>query len=179
MEKNKPIEQLTKKERKKLKQQEKMEAKEAIVKSRQAKKITRWIGWSAFGLLVIVGLVWIAASQPKTLQDDILSRSGFHWHPEVTIYIKGIKQDIPENIGIGAVHKPIHTHDDSGQGIVHMEFQGLVRKQNATLGKFLKNWGKDINSFGTNVKMTVNGQDNTELENYVMNDKDKIELRFD
>ncbi len=60
-----------------------------------------------------------------------------------------------------------------------MEFQGLVRKENATLGQFLKNWGKDINSFGTNVKMTVNGEENLELENYVMQDKDRIELNYD
>ena len=77
------------------------------------------------------------------------------------------------------MHQPIHTHDDSNQGIVHMEFQGLVRKDNATLGQFLKGWGKDINSFGTNVKMTVNGQENAELENYVMQDQDKIELHYE
>ena len=34
-------------------------------------------------------------------------------------------------------------------------------------------------SFGTNVKMTVNGKENTEYENYAMQDKDKIELRYE
>ncbi len=168
MEENIPTEQLTKKERKELKRQEKLETKEATVKSRQVRRITRWIVWSALGIAVVGGLIWLVASQPKTPEGDILSRSGFHWHPELVIYVKGEKQEIPANIGIGAVHQPVHTHDDSTQGVVHMEFQGLVRKQNATLGQFLKNWGKDINSFGTNVKMTVNGKDNTELENYVM-----------
>lgn len=129
-------------------------------------------------ILFFGGMIWWS----KSLQEnnpDILSRNGFHWHPEVTIYVKGEKQEIPANIGIGAVHQPIHTHDDSNQGIVHMEFQGLVRKENATLGQFLKGWGKDINSFGANVKMTVNGEENTELENYIMQDKDKIELRYE
>jgi len=129
-------------------------------------------------ILFFGGMIWWS----KSLQEnnpDILSRNGFHWHPEVTIYVKEEKQEIPANIGIGAVHQPIHTHDDSNQGILHMEFQGLVRKENATLGQFLKGWGKDINSFGTNVKMTVNGQENTELENYVMQDQDKIELRYE
>lgn len=170
---------LTKKERKELKRQEKLGAKEAEMKSRQTKRVITRIGWGAFGVAVVTGLVWLVASAPKTPEGDILSRNGFHWHPEVTIYVKGEKQEIPANIGIGAVHQPIHTHDDSNQGIVHMEFQGLVRKENATLGQFLKGWGKDINSFGTNVKMTVNGEQNTELENYVMQDKDKIELRYE
>ena len=170
---------LTKKERKELKRQEKMEAKEEVIQSRQTKRIIRWIGWSAFGIAIIAGLVWLVASQPKTSEGDILSRNGFHWHPELMIYVKGEKQEIPANIGIGAVHQPIHTHDDAKDGIVHLEFQGLVRKQDVTLGQFLKGWGKDINSFGTNEKMTVNGQENTELENYVMQDKDKIELRYE
>ena len=34
-------------------------------------------------------------------------------------------------------------------------------------------------SFGANMKMTVNGKENTEYENYIMRDKDKIELRFE
>lgn len=170
---------LTKKERKELKRQEKLEAKDTAIQSPQTKRIIRWIGWDAFGVAIIGGLVWLVASAPKAPESDIVSRTGFHWHPELTMYVKGEKQEIPANIGIGAVHQPIHTHDDSSQGIVHMEFQGLVRKQNAILGQFLKSWDKDINSFGTNVKMNVNGQENTELENYQMQDKDKIELRYE
>lgn len=179
MENNQPIEQLTKKERKELKRQEKMGEKEAAIQSRRTKKIIQRIGWSAFGVAVIAGLVWLVASQPKTPEGDIISRNGFHWHPELAIYVKGEKQEFPANIGIGAVHQPIHTHDDAAQGIVHLEFQGLVRKQDITLGQFFKGWGKDIRSFGTNVKMTVNGKENIEYENYQMQDKDKIELRYE
>ena len=97
---------LTKKERKELKRQEKLEAKEATIQSRQTKKIIKWVGWSAFGIAIIGGLVWLVASAPKTPESDIVSRTGFHWHPELTIYVKGEKQEIPANIGIGAVHQP-------------------------------------------------------------------------
>ena len=110
---------------------------------------------------------------------DIISRNGIHWHPELSIYVKGEKQEIPANIGIGSIHQPIHTHDDSEKGILHMEFEGLVRKQETTFGQFLKNWGKDINSFGDIIKMTVNGVENNEHENYLMQDKDKIELFYE
>ena len=171
---------LTKKERKELKRQEKLEAKDEAIQSRQTKRIIRWVGWGAFGVAIIGGLVWLIASASKTPESDIVSRSAFHWHPELTIYVKGEKQGIPAHIGIGAVHQPIHTHtEDNGQGIIHMEFQGLARKEDVTLGQFFKNWGTDMRSFGTNMTMTVNGKENTEYENYVMHDKDTIELRFD
>ena len=170
---------LTKKERKELKRQEKMEAKESSARQRQTKKIIKWVGWSAFGVAIIGGVVWLVASQPKTPESDIVSRSGFHWHPELAIYVKGEKQELPPNIGIGAVHQPIHTHDDSDQGIVHMEFSSSVRKQDATLGKFFQNWGQDMRAFGSNMRMTVNGEENAEYGNYVMRDQDKIELWFD
>lgn len=171
---------LTKKERKELKRQEKMEAKEAVIQTRHTKKTIHRIAWITFGVAVTAGLVWIVASQPKTPEGDIISRNGFHWHPELAIYVKGEKQEIPANIGIGSVHQPIHTHtDDNKQGVIHLEFQGLARKQDVELGQFFKNWGKDMQSFGTNMRMTVNGQENTELENYQMQDKDKIELRYE
>lgn len=171
---------LTKKERKEFKRQEKIETKDATMQQRRTRKIISRVGWSTFGILIVAGLVWLVASQPKTPEGDIVSRTGFHWHPEVAIYVKGERQEIPANIGIGAVHQPIHTHtDDNKQGVIHLEFQGLARRQDVSLGKFFKNWGKDMRSFGIDMRMTVNGEESTEYENYVMRDKDKIELRFD
>lgn len=90
---------------------------------------------------------------------------------------EGERQDIPANLGIGAVHNPIHTHDASG--VIHLEFQGVVRTDDMKFGRFFKIWGKNFMEFGSSVKMTVNGEKNTELGNYIMQDKDKIELRFD
>ena len=73
---------------------------------------------------------------------DIVSRQAFHWHSELAIYVKGEKQDIPANIGIGAVHQPVHTHNDSDKGIIHLEFQGLARKQDVALGQFFQKLGE-------------------------------------
>ncbi len=136
--------------------------------------------WLIIGIVVlIIGLlVW-----SKFLQNndpEIISRSGLHWHPELVVYVKGEKQEIPANLGLGAVHKPIHTHtEDAAQGVIHLEFQGLVQKDDTKLGQFFTIWGKDIGVFGTNMKMTVNGKENTEYENYLMQDKDKIELHYE
>ncbi|HEY4495928.1 MAG TPA: hypothetical protein VJC04_01030 [Candidatus Paceibacterota bacterium] len=147
------------------------------ISQRHFKKI---VSWSLGGILIFVplgGFVWYVATRPPIPESDIVSRTGFHWHPELVIYVKGEKQEIPENIGLGAIHQPMHTHEDLP--LIHLEFQGLTRKQDIILGQFFKNWGKDMRSFGANIKMVVNGKENTEYENYVMRDKDKIELSFD
>jgi len=126
-------------------------------------------------LLLLGGAWWSKSLQSK--DPNLISAKGIHWHPELVIYVKGEKIEIPQNIGLGAVHQPVHTHEDLP--LIHLEFQGLVRKQDIILGQFFKNWGKDIRSFGTDMKMTVNGQENTEYENYEMKDGDKIELRYE
>ena len=165
--------------RKKQKEESKKQEQRKEVLSETPKKIVLWGLGGGLIVAVIGGLIWFAALQPPIPESDIVSQSSLHWHPELTIYVKGEKQEIPANIGIGAVHQPVHTHDDSDKGIIHLEFQGLTRKQDIMLGQFFKNWGKDIRSFGANMKMTVNGEENTEYENYVMRDKDKIELHYE
>ncbi|TSC85641.1 MAG: hypothetical protein G01um10148_1027 [Parcubacteria group bacterium Gr01-1014_8] len=127
-------------------------------------------------ILLLIGGAWWTKSLQKS-DPDVVSRNGLHWHPTLAIYVKGEKQDIPKGIGLGATHLPMHTHDDLP--IIHLEFGSVVRKEDLMLGQFFKNWGKDMHSFGTNVHMTVNGETNTEFENYSMHDKDVIELHYD
>src|SRR3989338_7359786 len=85
-------------------------------------------------------LVWYIINQPESSVNEIISRAGIHWHPELTILIKGQKQEIPADIGIGIVEKPIHTPDN--MGVIHLEFSGLVKKEDVKLGKFFEVWDK-------------------------------------
>ncbi|MGB3921880.1 MAG: hypothetical protein WBL19_01175 [Minisyncoccia bacterium] len=132
-------------------------------------------------------------------QSDIVSEKAVHWHPELSVTIKGEKQPIPANIGIGMQYAGypqydsmmmmanMHTHDDSG--MIHWEvMEGPVTKDEVTLAVFFGIWGKTFNKdcifeycngAGGTVKMLVNGKENTEFENYVVKDKDKIEIIFD
>ena len=174
---NEPQIELSKRERKELRRTGRLEEKQEFAKQRAMRRVTK-----IALIAVVVGgsvgaFVWYLASRPPVPEGEIVSRNELHWHPELAIYVKGVKQEIPADIGIGAVHQPIHTHDATGT--LHLEFQGLVRKHDITLGQFFKNWGRDMQSFGENVKMTVDGEENTEFENYVMQDKDKVELRFE
>ena len=124
------------------------------------------------------GAVWWASTQsPPQSNGELVSANGLHWHPELAIYFKGEQQQIPANIGLVGGHKPMHTHEDLP--IIHLEFQGAVRSQDITLKKFFDTWGKDMQSFGTNMTMTVNGEPNTELGEYVFRDGDKVELRYE
>lgn len=140
-------------------------------------------------LALLIGGVWWSESI-QTGDPTLISRSGIHWHPTLAIYIHGVKQDIPANIGIGSQYAgtpgydpqmqmaAVHTHDD--MPIIHLEFMGgPVHMHDVTLGQFFKIWGKDMRSLGTNMQMTVNGKENTEYENYIMRDGDTIELHYE
>ena|SRR3989344_850736 len=169
--------QLSKKERKFLERQQRKQGQEAASRRERLKKIIKW----SVGALLVFGsigaVIWYIATSPPVSEDEILSRKGLHWHTELALYVKGVKQDIPKDIGIGTVHKPVHTHD--ADGIIHLEFPGLVRRQDTTLGQFFKNWGKNPDDFGPITTMKVNGEENTEFMDYHMRDTDKIEIRFD
>jgi len=130
-------------------------------------------------LVFIGGIVWWAKSNqtPAITDANTVSTKGLHVHPELEIYVKGTQIFIPENIGLSGVEMAIHTHEDLP--IIHLEFPGTVTKDDIRLKKFFEVWGKDFYEFGATVTMTVNGVQNTELGNYIMNDKDKIVLRYE
>lgn len=129
-------------------------------------------------LLIIALVIILGQILPDNTNDpNVISKNGIHWHPELIIYVNGVPQEIPENIGLGSIHMPVHTHDDLP--IIHLEFNGLVKEEDIMLAEFFKSWKKDINDFGTIEKMTVNGEENTEFGNYVMQHEDKIELWYE
>lgn len=178
--------QLSKKERRLLRHQQRDEEQ---TREKQRKKIKKLfdIGFVILVIgAVISGLVWYFASKPLTPESDIIAQDGIHWHPEIKISVLGQIQKIPANIGLGITENSIHTHDN--MGVIHLEFSGLVKKDDVRLGKFFAIWGKKFNQdcifdkcSGTEgrLKMFVNDKENSEFENYVMRDGDKIEIVFD
>lgn len=135
----------------------------------------------AIGVLVVFGLIGLKSQEPKDLEENInnqiISDNGIHWHPELEIYVKGERLEIPQNIGLIGVHSPMHTHEDLP--VIHLEFGGRVTENDTKLGRFFEVWKKDFMEFGDTVTMTVNGEPNLELENYQMKDGDKVELRYE
>lgn len=167
---------LTRKERKEVPYQERIEEKQKLARQRTTKRVTKIV----LGVAIITGgiavFAWYIASRPPIPEGEIVSRRGLHFHPEVTIFVEGEKVEVPANLGVGAIHNPIHTHDTSG--VIHLEFQGMVHRDDLKLGKFFEVWGNDFMKFGSSVIMTVNDEKNSELQNYVMGDGDNIELHY-
>jgi len=135
-------------------------------------------------VVVLGGLLWWAGSATQTpvttSTGDIVSTNGIHWHPQLTIFVDGEKQEIPANVGLAGGHHPIHTHDeDAADGILHFEFEGVVRTSDLLLGNFFEIWNKDMFSdFGKLERMVVNGEENAEYNTYVVQSEDKIELYY-
>ncbi len=148
------------------------------------------------GILTIIAIVLVSilitgntpSSGNLTKKENIIATNGLHWHPTLSINILGKHQNIPANVGIGAVHQKIHTHDeDADKGVIHMEIPGVVTKEDIKLSNFFRIWGKEFNSTQIfdkkngnegKVKMLVNGKTNTDFENYQMRDGDKIEISY-
>lgn len=138
--------------------------------------------------VILAGLVWwsIAAKNKKNeafqqmssremaLQQTTDMATKYHIHPELTILVDGKNIAIPHNLGVNtAGMTSLHTHDE--EGVIHVE--SPIQKD-FTLGDFFAVWKKDFYSFGSKARMTVNGVENNQLENYVMRDHDKIILYY-
>lgn len=142
----------------------------------------------------------VAASvNSNAIQGDIVSQEGIHWHPELSITIQGQTQPIPENIGVGMqfagypqydsmmMMTDMHTHDTSGK--IHWEvMEGPVKKDDIRLDQFFSVWGKKFTNqcifdkcSGPEGRLLfmVNGKENPDFENYLVQDKDKIEIVFE
>lgn len=141
---------------------------------------------AAIILLAASGLGWFLASQPPTPATEIVARRGLHWHYELAIFINGQKQRIPAGVGLNPLEQPVHTHETDG--VIHLEFPGLVTKKDVRLGKFFAVWGKKFSQdcifeyctdSGKKVKLLVNGQENPAFENYEVKDGDQVEIRYE
>ncbi|MEX0652226.1 MAG: hypothetical protein WD509_00385 [Candidatus Paceibacterota bacterium] len=152
----------------------------------------------AMAVLFLVGGVWWSNSSIAR-DPSVVSKDGIHWHPTLSIVIKGELQEIPANIGLVGGHSAIHTHDDVAdqretgsvhidEKPLHLEFASIVKANDVRLGEFFKVWRKTFssecildycNSDDGSLSMLVNGEVNTEFENYVMKDGDKIEIRYE
>lgn len=137
-------------------------------------------------LIALVVIPPFLLTKNSSANDDVVTRTGLHWHPHLTIVIKGKNVEIPRNVGRLGAEQAIHTHDEDD--LIHLEFPGVVYKADTTLDQFFKIWGKTFNHDcvlefcnGTEGKlsMTVNNQPNLEYENYPMRDGDQIVLKFE
>lgn len=126
----------------------------------------------------------ILADLVAQVRQDDESRLALHIHPHLTIVINGRPLTIPPDIGITArgVTGPVHTHDDSGK--IHVESEVA---RTFYLKDFFAAWGRTFNRRNLighrvdarhQITMTVNGVPNTEFENLVLRDGDRIVVSY-
>lgn len=144
-------------------------------------------------LIVVLGLaVWgvYALLQKDKEADTGLTfeppKGAIHWHPKLKIIIDGKVQVIPANVGLGAVHQPMHTHEeDAAEGVIHMEIDRPTKK-NVILGYFFEAWKKKFNkdcifdycADKGALNMLANGKESLDFEKYYMRDKDNIVIEY-
>ncbi len=140
-------------------------------------------------IVILGGIVWLFSFGDSKSETKIISRNGLHWHATLKILIDGKPFQIPANIGIGMIHNPIHTHENDQ--VIHLEFERLVTEENVILGKFFDVWNKTLSSQCVldkcvgpenpykKLTMTVNGAPNNKFGNYVMQDGDEIEIKYE
>jgi len=148
--------------------------------NRSFKKSLPWlIGFAVAGLVV-----FIVVTAPEISEEDIVTTGGIHIHPQLEINISGQAQVVPGNVGNPQIG--VHTH--ATDGVLHYEKSGLVLRDDLRLSTFFDTWGERFNSDcilgacngeDSIVRMTVNGQDNLEFENYIVRDRDSIEIRYE
>ncbi|MEK7118384.1 MAG: hypothetical protein AAB869_02130 [Patescibacteria group bacterium] len=150
---------------------------------RRKMKLLIWCG----GVLAVISMIaYLAISAPRISPTEFESTTGIHWHTRVAIKINGENITIPNKIGLGVIHNPIHTHEE-GDGTVHMEFEGRVRADDIRLEKFFAVWGKEwiatsfmglpINNEHS-LSMKVDGILSTEYGRLLMQDKQMIEIDY-
>jgi hypothetical protein len=109
----------------------------------------------------------------------------FHIHSNLQIVANGQKVLVPANVGIDFAKNcmsSVHTHDDTG--IIHVE---APVKKDFTLGDFFYKWNKpfsntQIMDFQVDaehgLKVFVNGVENTEFTDLIMQDEQNIVIVY-
>lgn len=122
--------------------------------------------------------------QPRNLCVEHSGALSMHIHPELSITMDGQPVAIPANIGVDPTcMKAVHTHDETGK--IHIEYP---EKRDFVLGDFFAIWGqsfskdqildKKVDDTHT-ITVLVDGQPNQDFENLILNDAQKIEIRYE
>lgn len=185
--------ELSRHELKESKRREKEEQERLEEEKKRSKKTRKnLIKYSVIGLVVLLIFYFLfnIFSKPKV---ESYTKDAVHWHAGLNVFICGEKIDVPKELPQGEHHLGLpllHTHAD---GLIHIEGK-IWKKEDISLGAYMdaigvpfgndtimgyKNDGMCNDGKANKVRMIVNGKENNEFRNYVVNDKDKIEIRYE
>ncbi len=190
---------ISKHDLKKLRQEERDKAREQQetikTKARFTKNIVKYGGILVVIVAIIVAVVAFNRNgvDGNAVKEKPYTSSQVHWHASLQVFTCGNYREMPKPVGADDAHlgQPLlHTHKD---GLIHIEGR-VYRKGDIALGKYMDNIGVKfdsdkildyVNGDGckdgkeNTVNMKVNGKENSELRDYVIQDGDKIEVRYE
>ena len=141
----------SRKELKDQRRRERLETERRIAQQERRRRRLR-LGAGAAGLAIVALLLialqpWKQSSRPQEgLAYDAgglekrIERAGLregggeHIHPKLTVRVRGTSVPVPANMGLGAQHAPMHTHEPNG--VMHVEGE-----PDPTLAEFMAVWG--------------------------------------
>lgn len=100
-----------------------------------------------------------------------------HIHPRLSIFVDGVPEVIPANIGIrpGCMAE-VHTHDETGE--LHVETIDIARGDMFTLQDFFDVWDMELEREGYEVYILRNGQLQDTLSDVPLRDLENLEVRY-
>lgn len=100
-----------------------------------------------------------------------------HVHPFISIFVDGVQEPIPANIGINsACMSEMHTHDPSGE--IHVETVSRERFDQLSFADFFKVWNQPIDRDGYTMDIIVDGNPVDSLEQVPIRDGERVEIRY-
>lgn len=155
----------SRKELKEQRRRERLEAERRMAQQERRSRRLRLAGGGA-GLVIIAVIVvalkpWQQSSrsseslaydagdlQERIERAGLREGGGEHIHPKLFVSVRGKSVPVPANMGIGAQHAPMHTHEPDG--VMHVEGEA-----DPTLAEFMAVWGvpltpKELGPYATN-----------------------------
>lgn len=158
--------------------------KEPVVIKKSFKFPTK-LAYLLIGVIALFGIAKLSSGNTSgAVVAEGVPDEPVHWHPHLTIEINGENIVIPANVGLGSVHAPLHTHDATGTLHIENDYPSF---KTIRLGYFFEVWNKNFNSecifdYCTNetheMKVFVNGVENFEYGDYVMQELDEIKITY-
>ena len=154
-----------------------------------AKKIRNWVVFFIIVGLMVWGMIYLFVNTDfsndlpaNEMNIGSHSNIALHDHADLEIIIDGVEQEIPSDVGVSpGVMRPVHTHDATGE--IHIEGPA---PRDFTVGDFFLVWDKTFNETcifeyctdSGELTFKVNGVENENFNNYVMNDGDDMVIEF-
>lgn len=153
------------------------------------KRNKRIIKFSLIGIPTLIFIAFIVLIF-KSTPTDLYTETEVHWHASYTVITCGQVRPMPKPFGEHHLGLPLlHTH---GDGLIHIEGR-IWKKEDIMLGKYFEAIGVNFkdnelieykngdlcNGKEGKVKLYVNGKENKELTKYIIQDGDKIEVKFE